>query len=156
MGRERKRIYFNEKEVLTASKILKEIKLVSGFLNVLMDRDSNTFSCIIICNPNKGFKEILIEQKRDSDIVIEISEEMGLYYVIAQETDEIGATKFLKRLYKVGKEKLNNNADPYAAVLSVRSKRDKDYIVFRLIQEFIFFSKQDLRFRIDGIITSSI
>ena len=156
MGRERKRIYFNAEEVLTASKILKEIKQVSGFLNVLMDREANTFSCIIICNPNKGFKEVLLEQKRDSDIVKVISEELGLFYIIAQETDEMGATKFLKRVYKAGKEQLNNTSDPYSAILSIKNKDDKDYIVFRLIQEFIFFSKQELRFRIDGIISSTI
>ena len=157
MARTKKRIYFNEEEVLTASKILREIKQVSGFVDVLMERDANTFSCILIKNDAVGFKELLIEQKRDSDILKVISEERGLYYIIAQETNEVGATKFLKRIYKAGKEKISHSSDPYAAVISVKSKtNNKDYIVFRIIQEFIFFSKQDIRFRIDGIISSTI
>ena len=133
----RSNIRFNGNDIVLAAKMLDKLSNTIEIIYYLMDRgDERSFVIMLISAENIDVKELMNEQKRDTDILFEIDEASSLYAVICQDTKIDGGYHFAERVF--GHMKSADAAEVYCTELEVRSTtHDIKFVIFKVLETFI-------------------
>jgi len=144
---ERKRIDFNESDIMLAMDILESVEDMTDFFMFLKKERGISFTYILMNSGISNFKEFLIKEKRDTDVIIRLNQNSDINLVICQETDEAGANIFAKRI--IGKLlDEHNSLGSCASILTVESTDIKNRtIIFSLVEDYLNLMKQPKEWR---------
>jgi KaiC/GvpD/RAD55 family RecA-like ATPase len=130
-------VRFNGNDISLAAKLLDKLTTTVEIIYYLMNRrEERSFVVMLVTAENIAVQNILVEQKRDTDILFEIDKEESIYAIICQDTKIDGGYHFGERVMR--HMKLNEAKMPYCVELEVRTTtHDIKYIIFKLMEEFI-------------------
>ena len=130
-------IGYTDKEIILAVNMIKELDDAIDLMFYLMNRDKeNTFVLILITAQNSDLKEILVQEKRNTDIIYDVYTEENVYAILCQETKVDGGYRFAERIiHKIEDAK---GEDIYCSKIEVRTTMypSKD-IIFRVLDGFV-------------------
>jgi hypothetical protein len=130
-------VRFNGDDISLAAKLLEKLTTTVEIIYYLMNRrEERSFVVMLVTAENIDVKNILAEQKRNTDILFEIDKEDSIYAIICQDTKIDGGYHFGERVMR--HMKLKEARSPYCVELEVRTTtHDIKYIIFKLMEEFI-------------------
>lgn len=135
--RKRVRLYNNENAMNIAVKLYdKSDKFLSLFNKILQKGDIKSYSIILTVSKYEEFKDFLANNKRRSDLLLEIDKEQNIYALICPDTELEGSFYFYKRisekLYKISEYNM------FASVLSLDCiVSDKWELIYNVTKPFI-------------------
>jgi len=136
-------IGYTDKEIILAVNMIKKLNDAIELMFYLMNRDKeNTFVLILITAQNADLKEILLREKRNTDIVYDVYSEENVYAVLCQETRVDGGYRFAERIiHKIQDVK---GEEIYCSKIEVRTTMypSKD-IIFRVLDGFVKARKDE-------------
>lgn len=136
-GRRGQHIRFNEDAIKLAVQMVEELQKPLEVLYYLMDHGEQSVVLILLSSECVRLDEILIEQKRDTDIMYEIDKEKSIYALLCQETKVDGGYIFEQRLeqsiVKAGGKKL------FSAELEIKTTKyqTKD-VIMKLLDMYLY------------------
>ena len=144
---ERKKVDFTEDNVLLAMDILASVEDITDFFMFLKRERGINFTYILMNSGIADFKDFLIREKRDTDVVIELQNNSDVNLVICQETDGDGANIFAKRIIeKLMEEK--DSVGSFASILTVDTAHAENRtIIFSLVEDYLTVLKQPKEWR---------
>ena len=130
-------IRFNGNDIALAAKLLEKLSTTVEIIYYLMNRrEERSFVVMLVTAENLDLEKILVEQKRNTDILFEINKDESIYAIICQDTKIDGGYHFGERVMR--HMKIKEAEDPYCIELEVRTTtHDIKYIIFKLMEEFI-------------------
>ncbi len=133
----RSHIRFNGNDIAMAAKMLDILSNTIDIIYYLMDRgDERSFVIMLVSAENIDVKELMTQQKRDTDILFEIDEASSLYAVVCQDTKIDGGYHFAERVFS--HMKTGDAAEVYCTELEVRTTtHDIKYVIFKVLETFI-------------------
>ena len=133
----RSHIRFNGNDIALAAKMLDILSNTIDIIYYLMDRgDERSFVIMLVSAENIDVKELMTQQKRDTDILFEIDEASSLYAVVCQDTKIDGGYHFAERVFSHMKS--GDAAELYCTELEVRTTtHDIKYVIFKVLETFI-------------------
>ena len=133
----RSHIRFNGNDITLAAKMLDILSNTIDIIYYLMDRgDERSFVIMLVSAENIDVKELMTQQKRDTDILFEIDEASSLYAVVCQDTKIDGGYHFAERVFSHMKS--GDAAEVYCTELEVRTTtHDIKYVIFKVLETFI-------------------
>ena len=128
---------FNETEIKLALSVIEQLEKPIELMYYLMDRENEKPFVIMLISANDvALDDLLIKQKRDTDLLFEINDNKNLYAIICQETKVDGGYRFAERILRSLVE--DNASDVYCTEIEVRSTRyDKKEVIFKAIESYI-------------------
>jgi len=97
-ARRQQKLRFNEEAITLALRIIEKLERPLDLLYYLMDHDDQNVVLILISSDYANMKDILVTQKRDTDLLFEIDSMKGLYAILCQGTKVDGGYMFGQRL----------------------------------------------------------
>jgi len=133
----RSHIRFNGNDITLAAKMLDTLSNTIDIIYYLMDRgDERSFVIMLVSAENIDVKELMTQQKRETDILFEIDEASSLYAVVCQDTKIDGGYHFAERVFQ--HMKTGDAAEVYCTELEVRTTtHDIKYVIFKVLETFI-------------------
>jgi len=131
------KLRYTEKEIFLATSMIKELEDALDLMFYLMDCSSeNNFVLMLITAEDADLKNILLKEKRDTDIIYDINKEESVYAMICQETKVDGGYRFAERIIR--NLRLDEGKDIYCSEIEVRTTKysPKD-IIFRVVDGFV-------------------
>jgi hypothetical protein len=128
---------YTDKEILLAVNMIKELSDAIDLMFYLMNRNKeNTFVLILITAKDADLKEILLREKRNTDIVYDVYSEENVYAILCQETKVDGGYRFVERI--IDKIQDVKGKEIYCSKIEVRTTMypSKD-IIFRVLDSFV-------------------
>ncbi len=126
-----------DSEILLTINAIKELTDTVDLMFYLMERNNdNSFVIMLIEAEYLNLQKILIQEKRNTDIVFNIDKNENIFALICQETKVDGGYHFAKRVTeKLGKHGV---LEIYSSVVAVKTSRysAKD-IIFRAVDQFV-------------------
>jgi len=142
MSREKKEIKrpnlrFNEAEIKLALSVLEQLEKPIDVMYYLMEYENeNPFVLVLLSAKNVDLMNVLISEKRDTDLLYEVNKQKNLYAIICQETRVDGGYRFAERLLRT--LILNDAESIYCTEVEVRSTRyDTKEVIFKCIESYI-------------------
>jgi len=130
---QREQIYFTGREIALAVKLEQALLATIEMIDYLMEHEKTEAYVIMLVSAfDVDLKGLLLEQKRETDMLFEIDSERSIYAVLCQGTKIDGGYHFAQRLMR--HLKLDQAKEPYCVQLEIRKSgyMVKD-VVFRLI-----------------------
>jgi len=154
MSKKRGHIAYSENEILCGTAMIEKLEKITDIMLYFLDRQNIAFTYILMQVEDDDFKSFLKDNKRDTDILIPISEEEHIYAIVCQETDIKGGYYFaerIARLLEVEKEKNVLECN----VLAVSTTRyTSQTVILRLLERFLI-SKNESNKKLMGQINFS-
>ena len=135
MGRDH--IRFDGNDISLAATMVDELSTTIEIMYYLMERgEERAFVIMLVSAENIDVKELMTQQKRDTDILFEIDEASSLYAVVCQDTKIDGGYHFAERVFSHMKS--GDAAEVYCTELEVRTTtHDIKYVIFKVLETFI-------------------
>jgi len=133
---------FNESEIKLALSIIENMEKPLDLMYYFLEKDpKKTFVFMLISANDVNVEEVLIKEKRDTDILFGIEEDRNLFALICQETKVDGGYRFAERILRT--LKLKEAKDVYCIEIEVRNTRYsvKD-LILRSVEKYIMAEKE--------------
>jgi hypothetical protein len=133
----KKAVGYTEQEIKMAVKMIRELDTTIEMMYYLMERNvENNFVLMLISANKIDLKALLEKEKRNTDIIYDVSEEEGVCAMLCQETKVDGGYRFAERLIR--NIILDKGEDVYCAEVEVRTSKYKSKdIIFRVVDAFV-------------------
>jgi len=133
---------FNETEIKLVLSIMKNMEKPLELMYYFLGKDSSkTFVMMLISANEVNMEEVLIKEKRDTDILFTIDEDKNLFALICQETKVDGAYRFAERI--LGTLVRQEAKDIYCIEIEVRStKYEVKDLIMKSIEKYIMAEKE--------------
>jgi len=130
-------IRFNARDISFTAKMLEKLSCTIDIMYFFMERKAErVFVTVLVSAQNINLKDLVENEKRDTDIMFEIDADEPLYAIVCQDTKIDGGYHFAERL--VGKAVANGGKEVYCTELEVRTtSHEIKYIIYRLMELFI-------------------
>ena len=130
-------IKFNAHDISLMASMLEKLSSTIDIMYFLMERqEERGFVSMLVSAKNIDLKRLIEKEKRDTDIMFEISEEEKLYAIICQDTKIDGGYHFAERLLKKILE--GKGEEVYCIEFEIRSVSHKiKYIIYRLMELYL-------------------
>ena len=154
ISKKRGHIAYSENEILCGSAMVEKLEKITDIMLYFLDRQNITFTYILMQVDDEDFENFLKHNKRDTDIMVPISEEDRVHAIICQETDIRGGYFFaerITRLLEVEREKSILQCNVLAVTTTHYSAQT---IILRLLERFLI-SKNESSKKITGQIDFS-
>jgi len=142
MQRREKKTYdntlkFKDDDILMVVSIVEKLETTMEVIYYLMEHENLTpFSLILLTAEEVEIHKILINEKRDTDIVVQINKEKNIYLLLCQNTYVDGGYHFAERI--MNHILSNDGKNIYCTELEVRStKNAPKAVIFKLVNMFM-------------------
>ena len=128
---------FKDDEILMAAVMIEKLESIIDLMYYLMEiEDIEPFSLILLTAEEIEIHDIIKNEKRDTDILVEIDKEKNIYLVLCQSTHVDGGYHFAERILNT--ILTNGGKNVYCSELEVCSSKNLPKIViFKLIKNFM-------------------
>jgi len=128
---------FSGKEIELAVDILDRLETTIDIMYYLMDLEKDqSFVLILLTANDVELNELLLNEKRDTDILFEIDEKESIYVMLCQDTKVDGGYRFAERL--ISKIQADEGKDIYCTELEVRVRHySPKQVVLKLLETFV-------------------
>lgn len=139
---QRDHVRFTGNDISLAAMMVDKLSSTIDIMYYLMNsREEQAFVIMLVTARNIDLHTLLIDEKRDTDILFEIDEEASLYAIVCQNTKIDGGYHFADRVLR--RMLLNKGEEVYCVELEVRTTTHNiKYIILKLIEIFVK-TKQD-------------
>jgi hypothetical protein len=130
-------IRFNAHEISLVAAMIDKLSSTIDIMYFLMERkEERAFVAMLVSAQNLDLKTLIEKEKRETDIMFEISAEEKLYALICQDTKIDGGYHFADRLVRKTIE--GGGEEVYCVELEIRTTIHKiRYLIYRLMELFI-------------------
>ena len=140
--RRRPNLRFTESEMKLVVSIMENMEKSLELMYHFLEKDpKKTFVMILVSANDANVEEVLIQEKRDTDLLFCIDEDKNLFSLICQETKVDGGYRFAERI--LGTLKRKEAKDIYCIEIEVRNTKYsvKDFIL-RSAEKYIMAEKE--------------
>lgn len=130
-------VKFDGNAINIAATLLDKLTSTIEIIYYLMERgEERSFVVMLISAQDIEMKKLLMDQKRDTDILFEIDTDASVYAVVCQDTKIDGGYHFANRV--LHDMKLLEGKEIYCTELEVRTTdHPAKHVVFKLVETYI-------------------
>jgi len=134
---------FHEDEIKLAKIIMDQARTTLEFLYFLMDhRGKLSFTMILLSADDLALESLLQEEKRQTDILLEVDKENNLYMLLCQSTDLEGGEQFAEILMSSIRMHGGNSSYCVETELKTTSYTIQE-VIFTMVEKYIEIKREN-------------
>jgi len=141
--RNKNELSFHEDEIKLAEIIMDQARTTLEFLYFLMDhRGKLSFTMILLSADDLELESLLQEEKRQTDILLEVDRENNLYMLLCQSTDLEGGEQFAEILMSSIRMRGGNSSYCVETELKTTSYTIQE-VIFTMVEKYIEIKREN-------------